>query len=139
MIPTNERLTIPMEETTYPSMTYKIVIDKNKINGYTDEIDSLIQSIYLILNTERYEHIIYSWDYGIELLDLYGKPMSYVISELERRITEALMQDNRISEVKNFKFEISRKVIHITFDVVSDLGTIQAEKDFNTTIDSGVM
>lgn len=136
MIPTTELLNIPMEEVTYPSKTYKIDINNNKINGYTDEMDSLIQSIYLILNAERYEHIIYSWDYGIELLDLYGQPMSYVISELERRITEALMQDDRITEVKNFNFDTSKKVIHITFDVVTDLGIIQGEKDFDST---GVM
>lgn len=136
MIPTTEILTTQMEEVIYPSRTYKIDIGKNKMNGYTDELDALIQSIYLILNAERYEHIIYSWDYGIELLDLYGQPMSYVISELERRITEALIQDNRIKEVKNFKFEVSNKVIHVTFDVVSDLGIIQGEKDFDST---GVM
>lgn len=136
MIPTTEILTTQMEEVTYPSMTYKIDIDKNKMNGYTNDIDALIQAIYLILNAERYEHAIYSWDYGIELLDLYGQPMSYVISELERRITEALTQDDRITEVKNFDFETSGKVIHITFEVVTDLGTIQAEKDFDST---GVM
>jgi hypothetical protein len=136
MIPTTELLNIPMEEVTYPSKTYKIDINNNKINGYTDEMDSLIQSIYLILNAERYEHIIYSWDYGVELLDLYGQPLSYVISELERRITEALTQDDRITEVKNFNFDTSKKVIHVTFDVVTDLGIIQGEKDFDST---GVM
>lgn len=136
MIPTTELLNIPMEEVTYPSKTYKIDINKSKMNGYTDDIEAIIQSIYLILNTERYEYIIYSWDYGVELLDLYGQPMSYVISELERRITEALMQDDRITEVKNFNFDTSKKVIHVTFDVVTDLGIIQGEKDFDST---GVM
>ena len=102
MIPTTEVLTNDIEETIYPTKTYKINVDANRIDGYTDELDAIIQTIYLILNTERYEYIIYSWDYGVELVDLYGKPIPYVIAILERRITDALIQDDRISEVTKF-------------------------------------
>ena len=40
--------------------------------------------VFNILNTERYQYIIYSWNYGIELIDLYGQPVSYVIPELKK-------------------------------------------------------
>lgn len=64
------------------------------------------QTIYCILNTERFEHLIYSWNYGIELKNLIGESSTYVVPELQRVITEALLQDDRIEEVNNFNFEI---------------------------------
>jgi hypothetical protein len=79
-----------------PSRTYKIDIDKEKIRGYTEEIEAVKQAIYKIINTERYNYLIYSWNYGIELADLFGEPIPYVYSELKRRIAEALTQDDRI-------------------------------------------
>lgn len=96
----------------------------DRISGYTDDLDAVIQAIYLILSTERYKFIIYSWDYGVELVDLYGKPMPYVMAELPRRITEALTQDDRITDVKDFEFEKNGKVLHTTFTVVTEIANI---------------
>ncbi len=123
MIPNINILTEEITETKYPNRTYKIEIEANRINGYTDEVDALKQAIYLILSVERYQHIIYSWDYGVELLELFGKPMTYVIAELPRRIKEALTQDNRIDDVTDFEFEHKGKRLHTTFNVVSNEAT----------------
>lgn len=95
-----------------------------RINGYIDDIDALIQAIYLILSTERYQYLIYSWNYGVELNDLIGKPMPYVMAELPRRIKDALTQDDRIEDVTDFEFEVVGKKLHTTFVVVSNLGNI---------------
>lgn len=86
------------------------------------------QAIYLILRTERYQHVIFSWNYGIELEDLFGMPISWVIPEVKRRITEALLQDTRITAVGDFRFEHSKNKIHTTFTVQTIFGNIQAEK-----------
>jgi hypothetical protein len=102
-------------------------IELDRISGYTDDLDAVIQAIYLILNTERYKHIIYSWDYGVELVDLFGKPMPYVMSELPRRIKEALIQDNRISDVIDFEFEPKRNKLFTTFVVITNLGNVNVE------------
>lgn len=112
-----------------PSKDYKMNLDSETINGYVDELEAMKQVIYKILNTERYEHQIYSWDYGIELLDLFGMPISYVTSELKRRITEALTQDDRVTSVDSFSFKITRKTIHVTFTVHTEFGDIEAEKE----------
>lgn len=132
MIPTTQLPLVPVEEATTPSKTYKILTNKNRINGYADDLEAVAQSIYLILNSERYKHPIYSWDYGVELVDLYGKPMSYVISEIQRRITEALIQDDRIEEVDNFTFEKNGRKLHTTFEVHTIYGTLQAEREVAT-------
>ena len=77
MIPITDILTEEITKTVYPSRTYKIATGANRIVGYTDDLSAVMQAVRLILSSERYEHIIYSWDYGIETLDLYGKPMNY--------------------------------------------------------------
>ena len=46
-------------------------------------------------------------DYGVEIKNLIGEHLTYVIPELERVIEEALLQDDRIEEVNNFNFEIA--------------------------------
>lgn len=124
MIPNISILTEQITETAYPNRTHKIVIDKNRVDGYTEGLDAIAQAIYLILSTERYKHIIYSWDYGVELVDLIGKPVPYVMSEIPRRVTEALTQDNRITDVTDFQFERTGKKLHVTFTVVTNLGNI---------------
>lgn len=125
MIPNISILTEEITKQQYPNQTYKIVSDR--IDGYVDDLDSIKQAIYLILSTERYKSIIYSWDYGIELIDLIGKPMPYVVSELPRRIKEALTQDNRISDVTDFEFERHGKKLHTTFTVITNIGNISTD------------
>ena len=126
MIPSIEILTREITETTYPNKTYKVTADKKRINGYVDDLDSIAQAVELILSTERYKYIIYSWDYGVELYDLIGQPIPYVMSELQRRITEALTQDNRIDDVVDFEFTKSGRKLHVMFTVVTNLGNLSS-------------
>lgn len=130
MIPNIEILTQEITEITYPNKTYKIVSsedDNSRINGYVDDLESIKQAVYLILSTERYRHIIYSWDYGVELVDLIGKPIPYVMSELPRRIKEALTTDNRIDDVVDFEFTKNGSKLHTTFTVITNVGNISTE------------
>lgn len=116
----------------HPSRTYKMYLEQEVINGFTDGLDAIKQTIYMILNTERYQYIIYSWNYGIELIDLFGEPVTYVCPELERRITEALTQDERILSVDAFSFDTSVKgVVHVTFTVNTIFGEVNAERVVN--------
>lgn len=106
--------------------------DRNVINGTCDGLEAMKQAVFKILNTERYQHIIYSWDYGIELMDLFGEPVAYVCSELQRRITEALIQDDRIDSVDGFDFDVSEKrTVKATFTVHTSFGNLESEKVVN--------
>ena len=133
MIPSkNSILSTDLEVQTQPSKNYKMHIEQNVISGLCDELEAMKQVIYKILNTERYQYIIYSWNYGIELLDLYGEPVTYVCPELERRIKEALVQDDRINDVNNFEFDLTEKrTIKVKFTVHTIYGGTQAEKVVN--------
>ena len=120
---------INIQEFTEPtSRTYKLNIDRQTISGYTNEQEAMIQAIYLILNIERYDHLIYSWNYGIELKDLFGQPTFYVMAELERRITEALMVDSRITAVDNFEITREGKKVHAKFTVHTIFGMLKVKK-----------
>lgn len=129
MIPNSPVLSVAIQEEEHPSRTYKVEIQKNRILGYTDDMDAVAQAIYFILGTERYKFVIYSWDYGVELIDLIGKPMPYVMSEVPRRIREALMTDNRVTDVVDFEFEQHRKSLHVSFTVNTTVGGIPIEME----------
>ena len=128
MIPTIDLLTQEIEEVKFEGRTYKVEVlneGEDRINGFIDELESIKQAIYLILSTERYKYIIYSWDYGVELVDLIGKPIPYCMAEIPRRVKEALLVDNRIENVTDFQFEHKGKTLHTTFTVVTNVGNVE--------------
>ena len=85
-------------------------IDGERITGtMTDDIEAVKQAIYKILNTERYQYPIYSWNYGVELADLFGKPIAYVLPEIPRRIKEALVADDRIIDATAFELSHDKR------------------------------
>lgn len=121
----NENITV--EESL--TRTYKMKLFGDRINGKTDEQEAMKQAIYKILNTERYSYSIYSWNYGIELKDLFGKPKNFCKSELKRRIKEALIQDERILDVNAFSFEDKkRRELAVTFTANTIYGDVNITK-----------
>jgi phage baseplate assembly protein W len=129
MIPQNDsELLNDFEIMPEPSKTYALNFDNKTIVGNVDGVEAVKQAVYMILNTERYEQIIFSWDFGFELSDLIGEPMSFAIPELERRITEALVQDDRISSVDDFDFQVNGGDVTVRFVVHTTEGDIDIEK-----------
>ena len=114
---------------TLPSRTFRMNRNNLTIIGTIDEIQAVEQAVFLILNVERYEWLIYSWNYGFEKKRLIGKPVDYCIPEIERGIKEALLQDDRITAVDNFQFEVNKKKVLTTFRVVSIFGPIFTEME----------
>ncbi|WP_455045691.1 DUF2634 domain-containing protein [Leptotrichia trevisanii] len=121
-----------------PTKTYKMELYKgNYILGFVDSQKAMEQAIYKIIRTERYRYIIYSWNYGIELEDLFGMPVEYCVVELERRISEALLQDNRITAVHSFEFDTESErgtVLVKKFIAETVFGKIQIDNELSVTI-----
>ena len=113
------------------SYTYNINRNTNRISGYIDDKDAIIQAIYLILQTERYESMIYNWYYGVEFDGLIGKQRDYVTSELQRVIREALTEDDRILEVSDFEITYTEDSALIVFLVETNIGDITVEWEVN--------
>jgi len=95
----------PLEMT---SRTYLFDLDTQRVRGITDMREAIRQAIYLIIYTERYQYPIYSWNYGAEMADLMGQPIPFVLPEIKRRVTEALVHDDRITAVDDWDFETRR-------------------------------
>lgn len=132
MIPqTENELKNDFEFEELPTNTFKLNDSYNQIYGFTDGLEAMKQAIYLILNIERYEYLIFSWNYGIELADLFGEPIPFVMAELERRISEALLQDSRIISVEDFEFDSERNKVFCKFKVYTIYGEIEIEKVVN--------
>ncbi|OBZ08598.1 DUF2634 domain-containing protein [Bacillus sp. FJAT-26390] len=109
------------------SATYKLDLTNNRIVGTTDRLEAVKQAVFKILQTERYRYFCYSDDYGAELQGLIGEAPSFVRSEMERRIREALMQDDRITGVTDFQFDVTEESAAIQFTVVTEFGSFGEE------------
>lgn len=129
MLPVINNSILQVEEKTYPSNTFAIDFISNKITGFVDEKEAIKQAIALILNTERYKFLIYSWNYGTEFEDLIGAHPDIVEDEIERIISEALLQDDRIKSVYDFDFKRVKDSIRVTLKVGTIFGVIEVETE----------
>lgn len=128
MLPENDNLINDIEFITLPSINFKLH-DDFRVFGKINELDSVKQAIFFILNTERYKYEIYDYKYGIEFSDLLGKTKNYCIAEIPRRIEDALMQDDRITNVYNFNFSYNNGNLLIEFYVDTIYGNLQFKRE----------
>ena len=126
MVPKVAVTTQNIQTVEIPTNTYRIIIDKDRVSGEADGLEAMRQAVYLILSTERYAYPVYSWNYGVELKDLFGQPTTYVEAVLEYRIRDALMVDERITDVRNFEFSSQKNTVSATFEVVTNQGNVQS-------------
>ena len=82
--------------------------------------------IYKALLTKRYIHPIYSWDYGQDLDELIGQGYEndYIKSEVERRIQECLMINERIIRCHSFEISLINDQLKVNFTVDTSFGEV---------------
>ena len=87
--------------------------------------------IYKAILTQRYEHSIYSWDYGSELMDLIGKPYTPELTKAEakRYIKEALLINPYILEVNVLDIDFKNCLLSADIKVLTIYG--ESEVIFN--------
>lgn len=111
------------------TQTFNLIIDNNCIGGKIDGVEALKQSIYLRLSTEADQYIIYSYLYGLNTLDLLGKPSHYITAILPNRIKKTLLYDERITDVTDFEFAVQRNKINCKFIVHTIYGDLNEETE----------
>lgn len=131
MIPSSEVLINNIVKAEQPSKTWYIDFEKNRIMDTIDGLEAVKHAAFSILNTERYEFPIYSFNYGSELKGLIGKSRSLVKCEMNRRIREALTQDDRIKGIDNFELDLSGDSVVATFTVISSYGNFEVSQEVN--------
>jgi hypothetical protein len=141
LIPTSEEITIGqdyeiVQEVNQPSLTYFIDFNTGRIVGMVDGAAAVKQAVYMILQTERFDYLILSWNYGVEMNSLIGMGYPVFESEAKRRIREALLQDERIKEVTDFKFKYvqDKRSVLIEFSVNTVFGNVQSETEVTTNV-----
>ena len=135
MIPKeNDGLSADFTQEELPSKTYWVDFSAGVIRGFCDGLEAIQQAVYKILNTQRYEHLIYSWNYGAELSGLFGQPAPYVYSEIKRLVTEALTQDSRVQSVDGFTFEKRRGKVLAKFTVTTQYGEIPVQQEVGADV-----
>ena len=114
----------------YPSFTYAVSGDQ--IIGNTDGIPAIEQSVFHILSTERYAYAIYDGNYGIELAQYTGRPFTYLQATIEDTLKDALLQDDRITDVRVISAaQTSKDSCLVLFDVICNCGAFSREININ--------
>lgn len=124
-----DNLSADFEELVLPNKTWVLDFERHLVTHNITDLEAIRQSAILALATERYEYVIYSDQYGVELINLFGENMHYAMSEIKRRVTEALMQDDRILSVDDFQFKRTKRGLHVTCKVTANVGHFNAETE----------
>ncbi|MEG0416390.1 MAG: DUF2634 domain-containing protein [Erysipelothrix sp.] len=102
--------------------TFKIDFDKNKISGLVDDLDALKQSIKLYLSIPRFEHMIFTRNYGHDFKKCVGESNEYIFGVARRFVCDCLSTDDRIIDITNFELSTKNESLFIKFKVTSIYG-----------------
>lgn len=102
-----------IESPLLPTRTYNLDFERGRCLGMIDGLEAMEQAIRKVLRTVRFAHMIYSEDYGFE--NMIGHERLFVQGELPRRIKEALLQDERITAIENFKLTFEKDAALVSF------------------------
>lgn len=118
------------------SRTYRIDWDEGRIIGYVDGQESMNQYIKKAILTPRFRCLIYSNQYGSEIIDtLMDKEVTreYIEAEISFLVTDTLIHDPRILRVYNVGIEFKdtyplQDSCVITFDADTLYGEIPVKE-----------
>lgn len=127
----DEEILEDLEERQGTPREFGVDFETGQLTGEIVEgIEAIKVWCYLALRIARYHFFICSWDYGIEIEDLYGKGFSaeHIESEATRMIEECLLENDYIESV-----EISETAYkNGRFSAVITIETIYGESDSDT-------
>lgn len=116
-----------------PSRTWYINKETNRIQGECDGWQSVRQAVEIILNVERFRWQIYSPYSGMQWDGLIGQDPGYVASELQRRITDALLMDDRVRGISDFAYTVEGNTLRASLTVNTVYGDTQTSVEVNIT------
>jgi Protein of unknown function (DUF2634). len=107
---------------------YGIDYETGELTGEIVEKDEAIKVwIYNALRIQRYNHVIYSWDYGNELNDLVGQ--TYDQEELEvtakAMVEDCLSINEYINSIDDFTAGIDKDTLKISFTANTIFGEVK--------------
>lgn len=124
-LPENAGLSTSIDYVSQPSLTWIIDNKTHQVKTMNDTLEAMRQAVEIALSTERFTWQIYDSYYGTSLKGLIGKEYEYIMSELPRRVKDALLIDERIREVQDFAFTKNGDVLTATFTVITVFGPVK--------------
>lgn len=91
----------------YSSKSYYFDMERKRIQrrGTVDDVKAYEQAVKKIMLTEVGCTVLYSYQYGRRFEELIGKDRNYVKGDIARRISQALLYDDRTLSVDYFSIE----------------------------------
>ncbi len=111
------------------SRTYRLDPERGRIAGIVDGTDAVRQFVYKALSTERFAHAIYSGAFGHEIAP--GLDRNIAVAELPRWVEEALLQDDRITAIRDMELSAEGDQMNVRFTVVSVFGEWEERRNFD--------
>ncbi|WP_206458712.1 DUF2634 domain-containing protein [Anaerovorax sp. IOR16] len=126
-------INIPELETEIQSVPTKTpYFDPNtgKFAGYCDGLVAMAQAVKFALLTPRFRFIVLDNQYGSELSDLIDSDYDELVfqSEAKRRIKDALLCDERITDVYDFDFSDYKDDKIVRFSVGTIYGALHEQE-----------
>lgn len=107
-----------------PSLTWIADPVTHRIRGRGDGWEAVRQAVEIILNVERFKWQIYTPNFGTDYDGLLGTEPGYAASELQRRLEDAFLPDNRILGITDFQWTFSGVSLAATFTVRTVFGDV---------------
>lgn len=136
MLPTTPKTilgtTEVIKQADMPSKTYRIDFQTGRISGTVDGREAMSQAIGKILRTERFQYLIYSWNYGMEWEQLIGKSRETALANLKQQLEAAILQDDRILSITDLNVTDSgRRSLTVSFTANTIFGAVGEEVTAN--------
>ena len=87
-----------------PGLTWWRDPQTNRIVGQVDGFQAVAQAVEVMLSVVRFRWQIYKPFFGVTWDGLIGLDVGYVAAELQRRVREAVMIDDRVTGVSNYSY-----------------------------------
>ena len=113
------------------SKTYLLDLEKGRIFGRIDGIEAVRQAILKALLTPRFKCLIYTDQYGNELVDqliINDASPDYITTAAEGFVRDALLLDTRIKDITEFTVELDGDECHISFYADTIFGQTKIEE-----------
>lgn len=83
--------------------------------------------IFKTLHVNRYEYMIYTWDYGNELESLFGQGYSkeLIQAEAKRYLEECLLVNEYIKSINNIEVNLDDNILSTSFSVTTIYGELE--------------
>lgn len=131
VLPAGRSLSGSVEYVSQPSKTWRIDPVTHRLSGTCEGYDAVRQAVNIILNVERYRWQIFQSSSGMEWEGLLGQDAGFVAAELQRRATEALMMDDRVTGIENFDYNVRGQTLSASFTVITIYGGVEAGMEVN--------